>query len=410
MSTCRIRETLIAGMILAFAAAALAQEDAIRSETPRSPNYGPGGSTLINLLANPRVQTELGLAEPESTKLLDSLREMNPTHPAFRTAEERQQGAARVAEMMDAIKRKSEAAVQNSLSEEQFRRFQQLELQYQGGLALSNPEIAQRLAVTVAQRKKLETLKEEYRRASQANRSGAAPVTPRPDNESVSARLDKYKADLLAVLTPEQANRWQAMTGTPFGVPKVMRGFPFQLVALPDVQKELGLSEGEAATLARSLAAIEEVERVEHVERLLQTLQSNRAASSPDDRRRQLEDRGQQSQHIIDTVNASLTFSQWNRLQELALQQRGVSVLAQPDVANKLGLSREQRTRVRETMDKYRREATGNRTLLPKPGESQTRRQREQAELLDILTPEQNAKWKAMQGAKADLRNPLGVR
>lgn len=410
MSTCRIRDTLIAGMILAFAAAAAAQEDANSSETPRSPNYGPGGSTLINLLANPRVQTELGLTESESKRLLDSLREIDPTNPVFRTPEERQQGAARVAEMMDAIKRKSEAAIQNSLSEEQFRRFQQLELQYQGGLALSNPEIAQRLVVTAAQRKTLETLQAEFRLASQANRSGTAPGTPRPDHESVSARMDKYKADLLAVLTPEQANQWQAMTGVPFGVPKVMRGFPFQLVELPDVQKELGLSEGEAATLARSLAAIEEVERVEHVERLLQTLQSNRAASSPDDRRRQLEDRGQRSRRIVDTVKSSLTVSQWNRLQEVILQQRGMSVLAQPDVANKLGLSREQRDRVRETMDKYRREATGNRTLLPKPGDSQAHRQKEQADLLDILTPEQKTKWEAMQGAQADLGNPLGIR
>lgn len=393
MSTCRIRGAFTVGMMLAFAAAVLAQEDANRSETPRSPNYGPGGSTLITLVAKPGVQTEIGLAEPESKRLLDLLREIDPTHSAFRTPEDKQQEFARELAIQEEIKRKSEAAIQKSLSEEQFQRLQQLQLQDRGGVALLNPEIARRLALTAEQEKTLETIKEEFRRAVQASRNGAASGTPRTGDEAASTPVDKFKTDLLAVLTPEQANQWQAMTGAPFVIPKFIRRYSFHLVISPEVQKELGLADNEAAALVQSLDAIERDEGKNRD----QSFRSGREASSR-------EDRSRQSRQIVDTVKSSLTVSQWNRLQEVILQQSGMSVLAHSDVANRLGLSREQRNRVRETIDKYRQELAGNRTLLPKPGESQTRRQREQADLLDILTPEQKEQWDAMQGAKADLR------
>ncbi len=397
MSMCRVRGTLIAGMILAFAAAAVAQEDANRSETSRSPNYGPGGSTLITLVAKPGVQTEIGLAEPESKRLLDLLREIDPTHSAFRTPEDKQQEFARELAIQEEIKRKSEAAIQKSLSEEQFQRLQQLELQDRGGVALLNPEIARRLALTAEQQKTLETIKEEFRRAVQASRNGAASGTPRTGDEAASTRVDKFKTDLLAVLTPEQANQWQAMTGAPFVIPKFIRRYSFHLVISPEVQKELGLADDEAAALVQSLDAIEREENKIRGE----TFRLRWEASSPDDRRRQ-------SRQIVDTVKSSLTVSQWNRLQEVILQQRGMSVLAHPDVADKLGLSREQRGRVRETTYQQQREAAGQRTLLPKPEETRTSSQTEQAELLDILTPEQKEQWEAMQGAKVDLRR-LGI-
>lgn len=399
MSTYRIRGAFTVGMILAFAAAAVAQEGADLSETPRSPDYSSSGSTLVNLLANPRVQTELGLAEPESKRLLDLLREIDPTHPAFRTPEDKQQEFAREMAIQEEVKRKSEATIQKSLSEEQFQRLQQLELQDRGGVALLNPEIARRLALTAEQQKTLETIKEEFRRAGPTSRSGFAGGTPRPGDEAAATRLDKYKADLLAILTPDQARQWQAMTGAPIEVPKFMKRFPFHLVIATEVQKELGMAEDEAAALVQSLEAIEREGNKSRGE----TFRLMWEASSPEDRRRQ-------SRQIVDTVKSSLTVSQWNRLQEVILQQRGMSVLAHPDVANGLGLSREQRTRVRETMDEYRRESIGNRSLLPKPGESETHRQKEQSDLLEILTPEQKTKWEAMHGAQADLGNPLGIR
>src|SRR5436190_11827689 len=126
MSACKVRSALIPGLILAFAAAAAAQNDNNPGDAPRKPYFGAGGSTLIFLLTKPGVQDELGLDKSESQKLLESLRKIDPTHSSFRTPEVRK----KVSAIVDETERKSEAAVQKSLSEEQFRRFQQLEAQY----------------------------------------------------------------------------------------------------------------------------------------------------------------------------------------------------------------------------------------------------------------------------------------
>lgn len=377
MSGCTVRGTVVIGLILASAAAVAAPDDDKSTEPARTPYYGSGGSTLTFLLTKPGVQKELGLGESESKKLMAALQEIDPKHIAFQTPEERRQGAA----TREETQRKLEAAMQKFLSEKQFRRFQQLEAQYLGGRALLIPKFAEQFALSAEQQEKLKAIREQF---GLTGRQGA----PRLSDEEASVRFETYQADLLAVLTPGQTNQWKAMTGDPFRIPKSFSGPSWRLVLVPEVQKELGLSEDDTATLVQSLNAIQ-------LEGFRLSFRANPADRAPADQMRQ-------SQQIIDTTRSSLTVSQWNRLQELILQEQGVESFAHHEVAKQLGLSREQRDRVRETMGEYRKGLTGDRTLLAKPKELQARREKEQAGLLDILTADQKKQWEAMQGAKGD--------
>lgn len=368
-------DALIPGLILTLAAAAAAQNDDNLND-PRTPYYGHSGSTLILLLARPSVTEELRLDESESKTLLASLREIDPTHSSFRTPEERQKFRT----IRDETIRKSVAAIQKSLSEQQFLRFQQLEAQYLGGRALLNPKIAEQLALTDEQHEKLKPIIKEFGVTG-------GPGAPRLSEEQAAVRVEKYKTDLLAVLTPEQMNEWQAMTGAPFKVPKSFSGPSWRLVLLPEVQQELGLSEAGAATLAQSLAQVQKEQG--------RLMFAGRAPANGID----------QSQQIIDAVRSSLAVSQWNRLQELILQENGVESLAHHEVAKHLGLNQEQRDRIREAISEYRRRQSDEfrRGAPVSTDELQTRRQQQQANLLDILTKDQKQQWEAMQGAKVDL-------
>lgn len=302
------RQAFFTGLIIALTSGSMRGADE-PSEPTRSPYYGVGASSFIFLITKPGVHKELGLGEPEFKELLESLREIDPKHAAFRTPEEQQ----RVRAMNDETQRQSEAAIEKALSKEQFRRFQQLEMQRLGGRAILLPDTAQKLALTAEQQETLEKIKEQFRRSGQASRNVVAAGAPVPNAEEVAARLERYNADLSAVLTPAQSNQFKEMSGAPFKFPAAYGGL--RRVLAPEVQKELGLSEEDAATLAQSLTAIQR-EGYANVARRFEERPSQA------DQRRQFE-------MILDTVRSSLTIAQWNRLQELQLQELGIESLQQ---------------------------------------------------------------------------------
>lgn len=395
MSTCIIRHASVIGFILASAFRIAAQENK-PSEISKAPLYIPGsGSMVIFLITKPGVQKEIGLEAPGSQKLLELLRAIDPTNNSFRTPEERRQQATGTMATMDETKQKSQAAVQKALSPDQFRRLQQLEMQYLGGRALLNPQTAQQLALSDDQQERLKTIRQAFRVADQSRRSpGVAGESRANDDEAA----EKQRADLLAVLTPEQSKQFTTMQGTPFTVPKLFSGPLWRLAVLPEVQQELGLSESEGAKLVQSLTDIQQ----EGFAKLRTVSPAQEGRFGAEGRR--------QSEQIIDTVRDNLTVSQWNRLQELMLQQFGTESLAHPEVIKRLGLSRAQQDQVRETIAEFRRGFANDRTLLVRPDEQRNRQQKEHTALLEILTEDQKRQWDAMQGTKVDLSRLLTLR
>lgn len=372
----------LVGSIIAITALGWAQEQADHIQGVKLPYYSLVPSKLIWLITKPGIQKELGIDEAESQKLLASLRSIDRTNVALQTPEEKKQRTAAIVALNNEMRRGAEEAISKSISEDQLQRFQQLQLQVLGSRALVSLQGAERLArqlsLTAEQRERLKKVQEDFRA------------------KRLSAITEEYEADLVAVLTPEQTIRWNEMMGTPFQMPKSYMGnASWEMIYVPEVQKELGLNEDEVETLVQALAVIRN--RVIK-EKGQEAYGSNRDGNPPGDRSRR-------AQELVATVKSSLTIAQWNRLQELILQEAGLESLDHPDVATKVELTLEQRERVHTLIREFMKEGFGGAGTLNAPMKWETRQllQRKlHADLLELLTMDQKKIWEAMQGAKVD--------
>ena len=97
------------------------------------------------------------------------------------------------------------------LTPEQTQRYRQLEYQYQGPGAFSNPEVRSRLNLTNEQAQNLQQLHEQNTRWMQMFQE------PGGSGQDAAARYSDYRRQLnektTAILTPDQRGIWQGMTG-----------------------------------------------------------------------------------------------------------------------------------------------------------------------------------------------------
>jgi|GEM_PF-1287354 len=105
-----------------------------------------------------------------------------------------------------------------------------------------------------------------------------------------------------------------------------------------------------------------------------------------------------------------LSPQQYARLQEISLQQAGPLIgLTNPDVAPQVGLTDMQQQQLRALQEQLISQLTGlaqqptgigrARALLDAVREAQAAKQQADARTLALLTPEQQARWKQVQGA-----------
>ncbi|REK15935.1 MAG: hypothetical protein DWQ37_08985 [Planctomycetota bacterium] len=102
-----------------------------------------------------------------------------------------------------------------------------------------------------------------------------------------------------------------------------------------------------------------------------------------------------------EALGSLLNDQQRKRFQEISLQLRGGGALASPEVSKDLGLSEEQRGRVGEILAESREEMRelfqgGDRSAMREKFERA--REATNKKLEDVLTADQQAKWKEMQG------------
>jgi hypothetical protein len=122
---------------------------------------------------------------------------------------------------------------------------------------------------------------------------------------------------------------------------------------------------------------------------------------SQQERRQKLAELAKANQGALGSI---LDETQQARLKQIALQQRGTQALADPEVAEAVGLDDEQKGRVRELDSEARAEMqklfqdfrAGDRTELRKKFEAARNAVSERIQAL--LTPEQQAKWKDLVG------------
>jgi hypothetical protein len=155
------------------------------------------------LLSRADVRSELGLTAEQTASAKRTIRDLHVRAQALRGMSGPEIVAAR-----GAIDQAMQEWIDTHLSAEQRTRLAQIDLQWEGPAALdSRPALADALALSPAQRRALtQAVTDRERRRRHQD--------PKPDDERLLAQR------ALAILAPEQQERWKAMLGRPF-VPQV---------------------------------------------------------------------------------------------------------------------------------------------------------------------------------------------
>lgn len=206
---------------------------------------GPGGELMI--LGMPEVQKELSITDDQKALVEDMMADLRegggqrPDFASFRdlSEEERNKRFEEMRKQGEARVKQAEEAVKAILDEKQFARYEELRLQRAGVMALSRPEVADKLALTQEQKDKLAELRPQGggrggpggrgpggpggQPGGEGNRPPRGEGGERPDFQAMMAQMRerqaKMEADTLAVLTPEQKTKWESMLGKKFEFP-----------------------------------------------------------------------------------------------------------------------------------------------------------------------------------------------
>ena len=188
------------------------------------------------------------------------------------------------------------------------------------------------------------------------------------------------------------------------GLQNQPRAVGARLLAMPEVQKELGLSD----------------EQKKRVDDLLKELGLSGAdlqslqALSKEERRERLKEAAKKGQEnagkAAEAVKSILDAKQLERLGQLVLQREGAAAFARPEVTEKLALTQEQKDKLRTiTQDALPQQGSlpdlknatkeDRRAALAKMRE---KAEKAKADALAVLSPEQKETWQKMQGKKFD--------
>ncbi|MCS6829270.1 MAG: hypothetical protein RMM08_06810 [Armatimonadota bacterium] len=171
-------------------------------------------------------------------------------------------------------------------------------------------------------------------------------------------------------------------------------GGGFGLLMMPEVQKEIGLTEQQMQQIQQLMVQQREQ---------MQTLMPQLRDATPEQRQQLMQ---QAMQKWDEAIGKILQPAQKTRLRELRLQAEGTFALMRPDVAKELNLSEEQKKKIGSIMEQYRQKQMQLWQQGPAPDadrqarfqQMQQLRQQMDKELLAVLTAQQQEQWKKMQG------------
>lgn len=175
------------------------------------------------------------------------------------------------------------------------------------------------------------------------------------------------------------------------------------ILGIPEVQKELGLSDDQKKQLAeiaeKARPDLGSFNREEFAK-----LSDDEQAKRRDEMRKKFEESAAKA---LEQAAKVLDAKQNERFGQLRLQRDGAMALGQKDVGEKLGLSKEQHDKIGKIQEEARSAGRGavggggsdedRRAAFEK---FQKAREKQTTDLLAVLTTEQKASWDKMQGAK----------
>ena len=203
------------------------------------------------------------------------------------------------------------------------------------------------------------------------------------------------------------------MGGFGFGGPG-MQATLMSLVGVPEVQKELGVSDEQKKDVAQLVAETQKQMRSSMAgfdfEKFQNMTQEERQKFFADSRKKSEE----ATKAAEEKLSKILDEKQLARLNELRLQREGIAALGRPEVAKQLGLSEDQAAKIRKIQEQGRpgfggpggpggpgkAGGPGGPGQDPREFMAQMQKQREKlkADVLAVLTDEQRAKWTEMKG------------
>lgn len=183
---------------------------------------GQGGSLLM-LLQNEQVQKEIELMADQKEKVTALNKETQDARAAARAEMANLSQEERQAKMKEAAE-KTEKKVEGILNPKQLERMEQIQLQVQGGVALSNPKVVKALALTDDQQAKIKTINDDARKAMADMRSGGGRPSAE-DRDKMQKSIKETEKKLMDVLTADQKDKLETMKGPKFDI-SVLRGGP----------------------------------------------------------------------------------------------------------------------------------------------------------------------------------------
>jgi len=219
----RLQFGLLAVGLLLVSAVAEAQERGGRGRG----GFGGGGGSLLTIVSNDGVQTELKLDDAkkaEVSKVAEELREQ------FRGGGRGQgggggggggQGRGEFQARMQEQAKQAEEKLKTVLNEEQFKRLKQIQYQVIGVLGASqNADLAAALSLDDATKSKLAALSDEQREAMRDLREAVEDGSVQRD--AMTTEAEKVRKELeekaLALLSSEQKAKFTELVGAPYDV------------------------------------------------------------------------------------------------------------------------------------------------------------------------------------------------
>jgi len=197
---------------------------------------GFGGGGLLGLVRIEAIQEEIELLDDQKAQIDKLAEEMRPQRgegdqrPDFRNMsdEERQKFFDEMRKRFEERAKTANEKLKKILLPHQIKRVEQISLQFRGTRALTDPEIAEKLKLTDAQKKKIEETM-TANRESMGTRVRELFQGGGGDREKAREQFRKLReeadAKVLAVLTSDQKKQLEALKGDPFEMPEGGFGF-----------------------------------------------------------------------------------------------------------------------------------------------------------------------------------------
>ncbi|MGH7138223.1 MAG: hypothetical protein ACREHD_20925, partial [Pirellulales bacterium] len=199
-----------------------------------------------------------------------------------------------------------------------------------------------------------------------------------------------------------------------FGLGREVEATPGTLFAMPEVRKELATSDAQNKQLDEAVSELQEQTRSAFGNfRELQNLPA-------EDRAKQFAAAGekiQEARHKFDEkIAAILDQKQLARFSQLRLQREGVVALSRTEVADQLGLSAEQREKLGAIQEEARDAGAGGGNFQEMSDDErrkffsqvQERRRKAEADMLLVITADQQNKLTELKGAEFKFPAPRG--